>query len=269
MSADPPTPALELVSRLASGVAHDLSNLLTVIAGRCALAAERVGPDEPLRRDLEMIRETAARAVDLAEQLRAFARRQRLDLRAADLNELLRQMDGPLRRVLGDRIDLIIDTGAAPADAAVDPGLLGQALAYLASVARDGMAGEGRFTVATAGPVVRARAVGPGQGPWLRIRVSDTGPSFVGPPWGLPPRRRRARSSLRAVRDARRAGRGGPGFASPPPSGSSSSSAGSSSWRPRRAARPRSRSIFPRSRRESHPSLRQRSRRRWGRGLAA
>jgi two-component system, cell cycle sensor histidine kinase and response regulator CckA len=169
-----PTP--ELVCRLASGVAHELNNLLTVIAGRCALAAERVAPDQPIRRDLELIRESAARGVDLAEQLRAFARRQRLDLRPVDLNELLRDMGGPLARLLGDRIDLIIEARAAPAAAEVDPGLLGQALGYLASVARDGMPDGGRLTVATAGPVAGGRGVDPESGRWLRVAVSDTGP---------------------------------------------------------------------------------------------
>jgi CheY-like chemotaxis protein len=170
----------ELLCRLASGVAHDLNNFLTVIAGRCDLAAERVAADQLLRRDLEVIRETTARGVDLAEQLRAFARRQRVDVRRVDLHERLREMAGPLRRLLGDRIDLILEARAAPADAEVDPALLGQALGYLASVARDGMADHGRFIVATAGPVAGGRSVGSERSRWLRVAVSDTGPPLDG-----------------------------------------------------------------------------------------
>jgi two-component system cell cycle sensor histidine kinase/response regulator CckA len=169
-------PTFALLSRLAGGVAHDLNNLLTVIAGRCTLALDRAGPELPVRRDLEVIRDTAQRAVDLAEQLRAFSRRQRLQPRAVDLNELIRDMAGPLRGLLGDRIDLVIETAAEPAGVEVDPGLCEQAVVYLASVAADGMPEGGRLTVATAAPVVRTLDGSPRGRPWVRVQVSDTGP---------------------------------------------------------------------------------------------
>jgi two-component system, cell cycle sensor histidine kinase and response regulator CckA len=171
-------PTFELLSRLAGGVAHDLNNLLTVIAGRCTLALDRGGPELSVRRDLEVIRDTAQRAVDLAEQLRAFGRRQRLQPRAVDLNELLRDMAGALRRLLGDRIDLVIETAAEPGGVEVDPELCGQALEYLVSVAVDGMPEGGRLTVATAGPVARTLEGRPRGRPWVRVEVSDTGPGL-------------------------------------------------------------------------------------------
>lgn len=173
-------PTLEIVSRLCGGVAHDLNNLLTVIAGRCALALARIPAGEPVRRDLEVIQETADRAAGLADQLRAVSRRQRLQSRAVDLNTLVLEMADRLQGALGEGVELVIAEAAEPARVEADPAVLEQALMHLASVARDGMPEGGRFSVTftRAGPGSGGPGGDPWRGPWLGLKVADTGPGL-------------------------------------------------------------------------------------------
>src|SRR5262249_6903713 len=79
---------MEAIGRLAGGVAHDLNNALTTIAGYTDLALAELSDDHPARRDVEEIRRAAARAESVTRQLLAFSRRrQQFELRTFNLNE--------------------------------------------------------------------------------------------------------------------------------------------------------------------------------------
>src|SRR4051794_30928442 len=106
---------MEAVGRLAGGVAHDFNNLLTVISGYAALLRE-----DPSRREpLDEIVHAAEQASSLTRQLLAFSRRQVLNPKAVDVNDIVRGMEPMLERIIGDdvRVTVRLADSVAPVDA--------------------------------------------------------------------------------------------------------------------------------------------------------
>jgi len=90
---------MEAVGRLAGGIAHDFNNLLSVILSYGETMHGQLEPGEPMREDVDEIRKAGRRGADLTRQLLMFSRRQVIQPRALDLNEVLAGMDRMLQRV--------------------------------------------------------------------------------------------------------------------------------------------------------------------------
>ena len=99
---------MEAIGRLAGGIAHDFNNLLTVIAGHCELAQESLLADDPLRWTMSEIKRATDRASALTTQLLAFSRKQVVQPKVLDINEVLLDMHSLLRRMIGEDIELVI-----------------------------------------------------------------------------------------------------------------------------------------------------------------
>jgi two-component system cell cycle sensor histidine kinase/response regulator CckA len=140
---------METVGRLAGGVAHDFNNLLTVITGHVELMSQDMPPGHPARPDLDEIRAAAERAAALTRQLLTFGRRQVLQPEVLDLNRIVAGMEGMLRRLVGEDVDLraVLDRSISPVRA--DPAQLEQVVMNLVVNARDAMPGGGRLLVET------------------------------------------------------------------------------------------------------------------------
>lgn len=138
---------MEAVGRLAGGVSHDFNNLLTAIIGYNQLLLNAIGPDHPQRDAVEQIGKAAKRAATLTGQLLAFSRRQVLQLKVIDLNEVLRGIESILRRLIGEDIVLEISPSSKPAKVKADPGQLEQVVLNLAINARDAMPEGGRLSI--------------------------------------------------------------------------------------------------------------------------
>jgi two-component system, cell cycle sensor histidine kinase and response regulator CckA len=140
---------MESIGQLAGGVAHDFNNILTVIQARASLLLNTEASPGETRGSLREIHQAAMRAGKLTQQLLAFSRKQTLTLRVIDLNEVVRQMELMLQRMLGEDVSLVVrcapDVGRIEGDA----GLMEQALMNLAVNARDAMPRGGRLTVST------------------------------------------------------------------------------------------------------------------------
>jgi PAS domain S-box-containing protein len=169
---------LESIGQLTGGVAHDFNNLLTVIQGNAELLQEAV-TDPQLDSLAEMISNAAQRGAELTQRLLAFARRQVLEPRSVDTNELIAGMDELLRRTLGEHIEIEMVRAAGLWRAMVDPVQLESALLNLCLNARDAMPHGGRLTVETANARLdrdyaeHHAEVQPGQ--YVLVAVSDTG----------------------------------------------------------------------------------------------
>jgi PAS domain S-box-containing protein len=141
---------LESIGRLAGGVAHDFNNLLTVINGYGDLVLGQLPAHEELHRNVEEICKAGKRAAELTMQLLAFSRKQVLQPRVVSLNDLVRESDRMLRRLIGEHIELecVLDPSLRSVEA--DPGQLHQVIMNLAVNARDAMPDGGKLIIETA-----------------------------------------------------------------------------------------------------------------------
>ncbi len=171
---------MEAVGRLAGGMAHDFNNLLTVIRGYSELLLGRPGPTDAMRKDTEEIKKAADRATGLTRQLLSFSRRQFVETKVLDLNALVANMDGMLRRLIGeDLVELSAELDPSPCHIKADSGQIEQVIMNLVVNARDAMHKGGRLTVETRnvriGEEVRLDAVGVAPGSYVLLAVRDTG----------------------------------------------------------------------------------------------
>ncbi len=171
---------MEAVGRLAGGVAHDFNNMLTVIRGYSELVLSRLAPTDGFRKELEEVKKAADRASGLTGQLLAFSRRQFIAPKVLDLNSVIHNMEGMLRRLLGeDIVELctVLDPGLGQLKA--DPGQVEQVIMNLAVNARDAMPSGGRLTVETANVQFGQRRnrppMGAEPGSYIALIVRDTG----------------------------------------------------------------------------------------------
>ena len=171
---------MEAVGRLAGGMAHDFNNLLTVIRGYSDLLLSRLGSTDAMRKDTEEIKKAADRATGLTRQLLAFSRRQFVETKVFDLNALVANMDGMLRRLIGeDMVELSTELDASTGSIKADPGQIEQVIMNLVVNARDAMPKGGRLTVetrnVTIGEEVGLDAVGVPPGSYVLLLVRDNG----------------------------------------------------------------------------------------------
>jgi PAS domain S-box-containing protein len=165
---------LESIGRLAGGVAHDFNNLLTVILS-CSEALETaVQSGSPIfAEDIDEIRQAGLRARDLTRQLLAFARKQVIAPVRLDLNQAVRSSEKLLRRVLGEDVELVVETAPDLWPTLADPGQVEQVLLNLAVNARDAMPGGGKLTLQTRNEIPgHAGALSQGS---VQLIVRDTG----------------------------------------------------------------------------------------------
>lgn len=140
---------MEALGRLAGGVAHDFNNLLTVILSYCSILAKSLPTDGRSARDVEQIDRAAQRAAELTRQLLAFSRRQVLEPKPLELGATVRAMEGMIRRLIGEDIELRIITAADDEAVMVDAGQVEQVVMNLVVNARDAMRGGGVLTLET------------------------------------------------------------------------------------------------------------------------
>jgi hypothetical protein len=173
---------LDAVGRLADGVAHDFNNILTTIRGFGDMLFRQMAEDDPRRADADQIRKAADRGVLLTGQLLTFGQRQVPNPRRLDLHQIIRSMEGLIRRLLGADIQFDLRLLPGTAMLSIDPGHLEQLLVNIILNARDAMPQGGVLTIETAerqiGAGARARRVRPG--PYVLLAIRDTGAGMDG-----------------------------------------------------------------------------------------
>jgi two-component system cell cycle sensor histidine kinase/response regulator CckA len=176
---------MESVGQLAGGVAHDFNNLLGVMLGYCDLLLENSSVNEHSRNQVSEIRKAVRRAAEITRQLLAFSRKQVLQTRKLDLNDLIRETSGMLERLLGEDIELITMLGEKLELVLADPTQVEQIIMNLAVNARDAMSNGGRLTIETSNvrldptnSIIRHLDVPAGD--YVMLAVSDTGAGMDG-----------------------------------------------------------------------------------------
>jgi signal transduction histidine kinase len=166
---------MESVGQLTGGVAHDFNNLLTVVSANLELIedAEDIGK---VQRFAAAARRAVDRGIKLTTQLLAFSRRQVLNPKLVNANQLISEFQGLIRQAVGVRCDFKLWTDERLWLCHVDPPLLETALLNLALNARDAMPAGGVLEIETRNVVLDEGAVGgclPGS--YIRLSVTDTG----------------------------------------------------------------------------------------------
>jgi two-component system, cell cycle sensor histidine kinase and response regulator CckA len=169
---------LEDIGRLAGGVAHDFNNVLTVILGKAGLIAEEERLPQDLRAAANEIAQSGQRAANLTRQLLAFSRKQPIDKRDLDLNDIVRGVSRMLRSLVGEQIEMRLTYAPQPARVRADAGMMDQVMLNLAVNARDAMPRGGRIAIETSivdVTVPMAMRAGRQAGRYVSLRVADTG----------------------------------------------------------------------------------------------
>ncbi len=170
---------LEAVARLAAGVAHDFNNILTAISGHSELLLRQLGPGAPGRKNAEQIEKCAYMAAALTRQLLTFSRKQAVEPRVFKLNDVIRNLERMLRRLIGEDIEFHANLDAAAGCIKADPGQIEQVIMNLAVNARDAMPKGGRLQITTAhltSDQARAQEVlGRNTAGYAMLALADTG----------------------------------------------------------------------------------------------
>jgi two-component system cell cycle sensor histidine kinase/response regulator CckA len=185
---------MEAVGTLAGGIAHDFNNVLTAIIGFGGLALDRTNEfaasrgesDEiaGIRQDVEEILRASQHAAVVTNQLLAFSRKQVARPEALDVGTVLREIEGLLQRLIGERVRLETRIAVDLPNVFVDRGQLTQVIVNLAVNARDAMPDGGRITIDASRKHVQAgswrAARGVQEGHYVEIKFEDCG-------HGMPP----------------------------------------------------------------------------------
>jgi PAS domain S-box-containing protein len=170
---------MESVGRLAGGIAHDFNNLLTVMIGYAELLHTSGDIPAPLRSAASEILDAARRAAQLTGRMLAFARKGRVQPRAVQVNRLVRDVEGLLRRIIGEDVQLEVSLAPDLPPVLIDPAQFEQVLMNLAVNARDAMPKGGVLTISTGLVDVTAedarRRPGLRRGRQVQISMADTG----------------------------------------------------------------------------------------------
>jgi nitrogen-specific signal transduction histidine kinase/CheY-like chemotaxis protein len=170
---------MEAIGRLAGGVAHDFNNLLTSIVGHADLMLLELRPEDPLVGDIREIKKAADRAADLTRQLLAFSRKQILQPRIVNLNQVIADMKKMLRRLIGEDVELETNLAPDPGLVLVDPGQIDQVVMNLVVNARDALPRGGKLTISTAQAEITTadvpRYIGSKPGSYVLLEVRDNG----------------------------------------------------------------------------------------------
>jgi signal transduction histidine kinase len=137
------------VGQLAGGIAHDFNNLLTVISGYSELLLNHSHNDAFVEPKVEEIKSAAERAASLTRQLLAFSRKQMLQPKVMDLNEVVTDLSKMLRRFIGEDLELIMELRPELGHINADRGQIEQAIMNLVVNARDAMPHGGKIVIET------------------------------------------------------------------------------------------------------------------------
>lgn len=138
---------MESIGRLAGGVAHDFNNMLSIILGNVEIVMEELQSDNPYFENLEEVYKAAERSSNLTRQLLAFARKQIIDPKVLNLNDVVSDMLKMLTRLIGEDIELIWQPSDMLKPVKMDPSQIDQILANLCVNARDAIKSVGKVTI--------------------------------------------------------------------------------------------------------------------------
>jgi len=170
---------MEAVGTLAGGIAHDFNNILNVIMGYGTMVMDNLEDGSPAKKDMNEVIAAAERAADLTKRLLVFSRKQVVDVKRININEIILGLQKLLVRIIRENIQFNLGLAVRNLIVVADAGQIEQVLMNLAANARDAMPEGGRLTISTGLAQVdeeNITAFGYGKpGKYVLITVADTG----------------------------------------------------------------------------------------------
>lgn len=170
---------MEAIGRLAGGVAHDFNNKLAVIMSTTEMLMATLEEGSPIYEDLMHIDDAAAHSADLTRQLLAFSRKQVIRPARINLNNVLKEQQKMLSRLIGEDIQIKLKLEDELWDSYIDPGQVDQILTNLVVNARDAIPGVGSITIETDNVEIDEEFSRPDlpveQGDYVALTVADSG----------------------------------------------------------------------------------------------
>jgi two-component system cell cycle sensor histidine kinase/response regulator CckA len=145
---------MEAIGQLAAGVAHDFNNILTVIQGHAGLLQQKLKGGSLETKSVDQITQAATRAATLIRQLLMFSRKQVMQFRHVDLNDILRNASKMLGRLVGEHVEICFHPQEALPAIHADTSMVEQIAMNLAVNARDAMPNGGRLSIKTSLEVI-------------------------------------------------------------------------------------------------------------------
>ncbi len=140
---------VEAIGQLAGGVAHDFNNILMAITGYCELILMKTGAQESLIEPVSEIKKVATQGAALTRQLLAFSRKQAMEPTIIDLNDVIKKMEGLLRRLIKENIELRFHLHEDLAAVKADAGQIEQVVLNLVINSGDAVVGRGAIDIET------------------------------------------------------------------------------------------------------------------------
>jgi len=170
---------MEAIGQLAGGIAHDFNNILTAIIGYGNLLQMKMEEGDALRHDVDKILAGSERAAELTRSLLAFSRRQIIDPRPINLNDVVKGIEWLLFRIIGEGVELKTILKHEDLITMADSGQLEQVLMNLSTNARDAMPDGGVLlfetdTIRMDEDYIKTHGYG-NPGPYALLAVTDSG----------------------------------------------------------------------------------------------
>jgi PAS domain S-box-containing protein len=167
---------MEAVGKLAGGIAHDFNNILVAIMGYADIIKTGVADQPELVEDTEEIIRASDKAAKLTAQLLAFSRKQDLKPEVIDLDSVVSGLTGMIRRLIGEDIEMVLQSAGVPLPVKVDPSQIEQVILNVVANARDAMADGGTLTIKTTrGAKPSSNGVDLPSGRYVSLKFTDTG----------------------------------------------------------------------------------------------
>ena len=170
---------MESAARMAGGMAHDFGNLLNAIRGYVEVIKAQLLDEDPLQNEIRELDETVVRAGSLIRKLLSFGRRQTIQPKNIDLNAIISEIDGMLRRICGRSIEMNFNLDPVLPMINADQGQMEQIIINLVINAKDAVNGNGEITIRTDSAELTnsliPRIIGKQPGDYVVLVIEDNG----------------------------------------------------------------------------------------------
>jgi two-component system cell cycle sensor histidine kinase/response regulator CckA len=169
---------MEIRGQVASRIAHDFNNLITLISGYAEILSSDLDDNERALAMVKEIQSTASRASMLTTQLQAIGRTRDPELMVFNPASAIQSNAEVLERILGSTIDVRFALDLHAGNVLMDADQFEQMILNLAINARDAMARGGELIIAVTGVSLDATAatsLGLTEGEYVRVTFTDNG----------------------------------------------------------------------------------------------